>query len=129
MSAFIVSDNHINAIVSWASANGYGRRMMTAELQATGSMLMAENCKSVGNRYADEHTKASCADALKMYRYKLDTRNRSAVEIIKACDCLAYQSSESQDWQTSDAKRFLDEVKQRAISKLAGYTDAAWAID
>jgi hypothetical protein len=130
MSAFIVSNKHINAIVSWSAANNYGRRPSLEECHDAGRMLMAENCKSVGYRYAHiPGMVQECADALEGYAFKPDTTKRSAVEIIKACECLAYQSSEHDEWESSEAKRLLDTVKDRAIDKLPGYDAAPWGIN
>lgn len=126
MSAFIVSNAHINAIVSWANLNSYGLRQTSQELAQTGRMLLAENCKSVAARYSN--MKDAAETELAAYRFAYDPKPRSAVQIIKACDCLAYQSSEHDGWKDSAAKRFLDEVRERAISKLPGYDGAEWEI-
>lgn len=131
MSAFIVSDNHINAIVSWMARpeNNYGRTMLTEDCQQVGRVLMEENCKSVGHRYGHHACMAKeCADSVESYRFKQDKAKRSAVEIIKACQCLEYQSCEHDGWSDSQAKRILDEVQSTAISKLPGYDAASWAI-
>jgi hypothetical protein len=49
--------------------------------------------------------------------------------VIKAADCLDYQSCEHPEWDKSEAKQLLDAIRAAAISKLPGYEEAEWAID
>lgn len=48
------------------------------------------------------------------------------IDILKACDYLAYQACEYADWYKSKAHRILVEIRKSAISKLPGYENASW---
>ena len=53
----------------------------------------------------------------------------SAVEVIKACHCFAYQSCEVSDWAGSWAKAACEAIESHAVRKLPGYQAAPWGID
>src|SRR3954465_2563656 len=105
MSAFIVSDQHIHAIVSFAvmcqartnSTAFYGTRKHTdlrepADRTKLGQLLLKENYKSVGHRYREAD------DFSGDYRFKQVTVP-SAVEMLKLLSCLDYQSCEHPDYR------------------------------
>ena len=48
------------------------------------------------------------------------------VDILKMCDCLEYQSCESDDWEQTLAFRLLNHIRRAAIRSLAGYEKAPW---
>ena len=50
----------------------------------------------------------------------------SAVQVIKACNCLDYQSCEHDGWEASEAKSFLDSLISAACHRLPGYDAAEW---
>jgi hypothetical protein len=125
MSAFVVGPDHIDAILTYAQAarRDYGN---AAEYTATGRKLLAANVASVCYRY-ERDTPADHIDP-ERYTFRPLNRNRSAVEIIKACDCLAYQCSELPEWVGSEAYQLLNAIRSRAVYCLPGYSDAAWEI-
>lgn len=84
-------------------------------------ILHAENAASVDYCYARK-TNYPCG---------LDPRatlNISAVQIIKACNCYAYQACEHSAWESSFAKQLVDAIRCVAISNLPGYEMAAWGV-
>jgi hypothetical protein len=120
MSAFIVSTDHIDAIVTYATTKGISRRTPT-EL---GQILLAENARSVASRYNEAVSNEPAA-----YLYRIFIKPLSAVAILKAVDCLEYQSCEHDGWADSVAKSILDSIRVEAIKKLPGYADAQWEVN
>lgn len=129
MSAFIVSEKHINAIVNLATQYGkeitavYDDAGIRHEYDATmlGKELSKANVMSVNTRYPQDKE-----DLPFVYKFKTDLHwSGRAVEALKLCDCLEYQSCE---WETSRAKKLLDACRSRIIKKLPGYTDAKWGL-
>lgn len=128
MSAYIVTDTHINALVTWASshkASAYydnpGRSWFTYQNeQATSELLYIANVISVNYRY-------KLADPIGAITYKPTGLHRP-IEIIKLCNSLDYQSCEHPDWDDSLAKKLLDEIRRVAATKLPGYDAAPWSI-
>jgi len=121
MSAYIVSKNHIDALVTVALDWGWGQ--WTPEgADALGTMLWKENHKSVGYRYS-ESAKAPT------YTFKRRVVPLAPVEVLKAIGCYCYQTCEHKGWGKSEAKRVMDDLRDFAISKLPGYEAAAWGVD
>jgi len=119
MSAFIVTHNHINAIVSFAgqhNINGVAGRE-----QATAELLLAENTRSVNYRYHGSEPVAAIV-------FVAQDPTLSPIDVIKACDCLDYQSCETDDWRSTLAYQLLDSIQSDATSRLVGYANAAWEI-
>lgn len=134
MSAFIVSDYHINALVSWASSrNGNDavsyywsgrRRDVREDSKRVASVLHAENVRSVNARYSE-------CDEPAGFKYRpvaLGYTKITPVQVIKACHCLEYQSCETSDWQETEAFAILAGIQDAALRALPGYDDAAWAL-
>ena len=129
MSAFICSDKHINSIVRFACKNNiavyYGnptrRWAVPGEEQKTSVALHTENVNSVNYRYQSSHP----VDGIQYDPFVSDLR---PIEVIKACDCLAYQSCEHAEWDTSLANALLKEIQRKAVTLLPGYESARWEI-
>lgn len=130
MSAFVVSNNHINILINWAvSQTGFKVNVYYQEktftigednAQQAGQILLDENYRSVNHRY-DSFDKAE--------RFKFVRKhflNMSKVQIIKHCDCLNYQSCETDDWKDTFAFKIIKAIRERAIHSLPGYDDAKW---
>jgi hypothetical protein len=130
MSAFIVTDTHINVLVTWAAAN-----RITAYLGNPGKTWHV---------YKNEQDAAQLFHTMNVlsvnYRYKLGDPVGTIsykptglclfrpIEIIKLCKSLEYQSCEYPPWGDSAAKQLLDEICRVAITKLPGYEEAPWSI-
>lgn len=135
MSAFIVDDMHINAIVTYAidhrldyySADAKTRIAITSDnAEAVGRILMDENVRSVCARYsevADDEKSAGATYSFKRFPVPL-----TSIEIIKACDCLAYQSCETDNWEESLAWNIINAIKGSAVHGIGGYEAAPWEI-
>ena len=128
MSAFVVSHTHINAIVRWACRHNvavqYGnptRSLRAGQEQEMAEILLAENVKSVNYRYKED----TPVDPIVYDAFATDLR---AIDVIKACQCLDYQSCEHPGWETSTAKKILDTIQRDAVTHLPGYDKAPWCI-
>lgn len=140
MSCFIVSREHIRVLVfaaahpgkldcyrpyssplSYTTPNG-GFRTVTGDQEAVvGQMLLEANVRSVNDRYDEEE--------LLVYDHGTPARtNYTPAEIIKAAHCFAYQACDATDWETSEAKAFVNALISRMSSELPGYEEAAWGI-
>lgn len=130
MSAFLCSDAHINTLVRYASKHGvtawYANPSRKLEVagneQETAALLYAENVRSVNYRYQED-------SAVFPIVYDHLTPLLTPVEIIKACQCLAYQCDESPTWGRSAAKALLEALKSKAITLVPGYDEAPWGIE
>lgn len=138
MSAFIVSNDHINAIVTycvdkrvsyWTGEERTPIQSWNAE--EIGRILMDENVRSVVWRYRDSSSDFAdeAKDAAAEYRYLNFTTPLTAVEVIKACHCLSYQSCETDEWEKTMAWTILQAVISHASREVPGYDAAPWGID
>lgn len=129
MSAFIVSDYHINALVSYGvmkSAQFYTKNVGweyfnedTAQVMA--ALLYRANVCSVNFRYG-ERTRTTG------FRYqRVNVLSIRPADIVKACDCLDYQSCEIGTWERSRARRALQAIREEAIRALTAGSQA-WGL-
>jgi hypothetical protein len=58
----------------------------------------------------------------------MTTPRLNPVSILKLCDCLEYQSCETEDYNETVAYRLLNVIRRAAIRILPGYDDAKWEI-
>jgi hypothetical protein len=135
MSAFMVMNEHINAIMSFVVAHRSTRDHLCAvsngqvalfDATRVGRFLLKENARSVeqlyGDGYPEGHTQT------RTYVFRPWRRAPSPVEVIKACQCLEYQSCEHEGHASSIGKKMLREIMNAAIAALPGYEAAPWAI-
>lgn len=129
MSAFVVSDKHINSLLTWANINMDGINLpdgdilsfkVVDDLQKLAQILLDENYKSVNYRY-----NRNDSETIEFHFTPVLT----PVEILKACECFDYQACETNDYKESAAYRIIDWIKGSAIGKLPGYESAAWEIE
>jgi hypothetical protein len=130
VSAFQCPDVHIGALVKFAldrradnRPRWRERRMEYCDGQDVFDALREENARSVAYRYDEPAT----LEVVEFTPSRYPTIG--PVTCLKAIRCLEYQSCEHDGWDTSAAKRFLDELLYVAIRRLPGYEDApAWCI-
>lgn len=129
MSAFLVSDDHITAICTFACrpgpyagsryANGYRYGIKPNDHGELFRLLKQANLDSLAARYGDPREVAE------------PRRGRLAVpplEVVKAIECLEYQCNEVEGWEQTDAARTLDSIRRAAVRAIDGYDDAPWCI-
>lgn len=129
MSAFVVNSTHVSAIVRWAcranvtvySGNPTRSLAISGREQEIAQILHNENVKSVNFRYHEVETPDHIV-------YDAFAASLNAVEVIKACHCLAYQSCEHEGWGSSFAKSIVDAIVAAATRELPGYDKAAWEV-
>jgi len=118
MSAFIVSNEHIASLVSFAVANN----AFTADLaQTAATTLLDANITSVNVRYNEKNT--ATIDYASTPKKLL-----TPVQAIKAAKCLDYQSCEFDGYESSTAKKVINQIINSALYKLDGYNEAKWSI-
>lgn len=158
MSAYIVSDEHIRALLTFAlvlgersgfawlgpgndAPNAYQRGQAwgpaaIAQAQERRCVLTRETADRWGQMLLDQnyvsvghrYDESDDAPRFDYGRHFLDHAPVSPVAVLKAIDCYVYQSCEDPGWEESNARRFCDALRKLAISKLPGYDDAAWEI-
>lgn len=132
MSAFIVSDKLLNVILTMAvikKASYYwegniGRvDISRANASEIGQKLLDENFRSVNYRYREN-------DKAARFEYRaVRSDEYSAVDVLKAIDCLDYQSCETDNWSKSEAWAILDGIKNAMIRSLPGYEESrGWSL-
>ena len=138
MSAFLCSEKHIAVLADFANKHDiylntrYDPDATNIPSDIAKAMAKA-NIKSVDHRYPDNADKladklfiqACGSEAGQFGKHKQYT----PVEIIKAAQCLDYQSCEHDEWEQSNVKALLDHVISKATTMLPGYNDAPWGID
>jgi len=130
MSCYLVSDDHINALISWAQWNKVTFRVLvgdgsvTIDYDAVRQELRRTNEESYHTRYAHldgiskehEPVKGKSGPALPV------------IEILKLCNCYDYQACEFDGWEASDAYAFMRELRSHVVRALPGYEQAPWSI-
>ena len=156
MSAFVVSKKHIDHMASVAlegPANSCRRDWSRPRLRSSvgigtidcshispdelGQILVDENLRSIHARYPDtvtnpEGTPGPCARYWETaYKYQAPNplKRLNAVTALKAINCYQYQACESDDWETTRAYAFCQDLKESLIRALPGYDDAPWGVD
>ena len=140
MSAYMVERDHVKYLTDAARQyrvlsimDSFGND--DAQAARFAQLLWDENRKSILYRYPDcnedgAHLPGSIEDDDNGFIFgdwphgmppRLDP-----VQVIKACDCYAYQSCEHPGWESSHAKKMVDSIASAACSHLPGYDDAAW---
>ena len=130
MSAFIVSDTHINLLVSFAERKDitayYGNPRVAysfaKDAARLAGILHTANVESVNHRY-DDHAPSDD------YQYQFSYKVVPAIAILKGLDCLEYQSCELPDWEGTLAHALIQRIRSSAIHCLDGYEDAPWGFE
>lgn len=128
MSAFTVSEKHIQSIMMYAKTSeitsyyyGGESRMIAGREKELGQLLWDANYHSVNSLYDIKETAPK-------YHVPFRTFETFPVQIIKACNCLDYQSCEFDEWKTSEAYALLQTIREEAIQNIPGYNKADWEI-
>lgn len=119
MSAYVVSDDTIHAVLTFASVNRVWLGNATPDLSMIGSILLATNTEAVNYRYEEN-------DTAPPYRFKPTGQVPRPVQVLKLIDCIDYQCSELPDWEHTQAHHYLRMIQSAAIGALPGYDAAAW---
>jgi hypothetical protein len=121
MSAFHVSDDHINILLSWARKHNPIVRVGDVRFDLTqsedywrvGAVLRDANNASMYARYGDQPE-----DFLPK---TVSVAHLEAIDIVSGCDCFDYQACEYDGWKNSGAKDVIDQIRNAASRKVEGY--------
>lgn len=126
MSAFLVSDDHINAMLTPLLNDG--RETTLATLQRYAETLQAANLASVRHRYSHNEDYMRELEATKPIKFKRYTKPISPVMVLKLCQCFDYQACEPDDYEGSQAAKLVNSIRSNTICDLEGYEEAPWTI-
>jgi hypothetical protein len=144
MSIYVLSDNHINALLTYAiahrislpvrDADGSIRTALdlskSADQQKAADILHTQNVRSVCFNYPEDNADEYGLITFKRYWHNgIAGQCISGVQVIKACECYDYQSCETDDYEQTTAKLIIASISRHAISELPGYEEAEWSID
>lgn len=145
MSAWIVSQAHVDALVNAAMPSGSDklRYHHEGEWQVVeygdkdniGQMLVDECVRSVSHRYPGDDVAAgelpgpTDAYYLQPYKHRIPGAALPAVWILSAIHCFDYQGCEHPEWPDSEAYAFLKALEAHWIRKVPGYSDAPWGLE
>ncbi len=133
MSAFLVSDNHIDTLITFAARKRITFSIDNRQLDARivedandiGQILVNQNVRSVNARYSEN-------DIVDEYIFRdVGLQNQhvaNIVQILKACDCYDYQACETDDYRNTTAASIIDRIRSYAIHSLPGWEEAEWAL-
>lgn len=143
MSAFIVSHDHIDALVTFAvrqklsyRANGRMIDITSDNATGTGATLLRENVRSVLSRYpndTEETAPGRVGESVAGYQFRAFERLECLPQhklvglILSGCSCFDYQSCETNDYEESIAFQIIDAIRTEAIRMVPKY-DAPWEI-
>lgn len=140
MSAWLVSQTHVRALVTAASelrnhqfVHNLG---LSEDLNELGKEIWRENIRSLRARYGDDPDDAwdPAPEGFSFAEVHV-----SDFELVKACHCFDYQACETDDYHETPVAKLVKEIKRCALGRLAltddecsvtlAYDDAPWGID
>ena len=124
MSAFLVTNKHINVILTAYNDGLYpGEKLSADELTELGYTLLRENQRSVNYRYG-------ARNRVGRYRYQpvyLPEHN-AALAAVKLLHSLRYQSCERPDYEKSAAYKLYIKLLNSITMDLPDYETAPWSV-
>lgn len=131
MSVFIVSERHIDYMLSAARDFFHEGEFDYLGVPAMAAKLERANVESFAHRYPRDAGTVTLPDPSAPTREpRLLRRGKvTIVQTIKAVQCYEYQACEWPAWEGSDAQRFCVRLMGAAIMNLVGYDGAAWGIE
>lgn len=128
--AFTLSNKHIsamlNATFTLRNLNQYyfDGKWKTINFSESGQVLLDQNIRSVNTRYGKNESSK--------FSYIGGSPRLAPAQLIRACDCYAYQSMETEDWEKTEAHAIYNTIREAAISALVDAhheADNIWDID
>lgn len=114
MSAFIVTDNTINAILGFADE--YTMRKFYADsMDELGQILVDQNYRSVNYRYGEDAPPAN-------FTYRRYTV--PAIAAAQYLSCYEYQACETPDWERTIAFRLCADLRRNICDRLVSESGA-----
>ncbi len=144
MSAFVVSDQHVCALLTFASLDRRGVTFYLkhqaldchkkADLQTAAQILKDQCIKSVMIRYPKDtlETLPGPNDLRQEIEFTYSPHPTlkllKPVDILSACSCYDYQACEDPDYGTTPARQIIETIRNNAVRRLPGYEQVAWEI-
>lgn len=123
MSAWIVSQKHIRAIVTGAIRYDI---IKADDAQRVGALLVAENRASVNSLYHE----SNAVLPYEHVRVPLDE-----IALLKQCACYVYQTCEHATWEQSEAYRVVEKLRAElrnvlpdGVEDSEAYDSAPWGV-
>lgn len=147
MSAYIVDKEHILYLVQAVTESRIGHRSFSwwhneehhmlrpgdyERAADVANMLWLENVRSVSTRYPHESSATLPGTANTQFVIHPRDFNRvrwmefKPAQILKACDCYAYQTCEHEEWKESEAFAFINSLRSAAWHSLPDYEACVW---
>ena len=145
MSAYICQPELFGLLGAYAAINqsvisAYRAGDMIPTAQRVAMGLAKENIRSVAHRYPDTASGSrpgpslndeEIIEAAALYAAHFATnrhyvRSLKQVQLFKLIQCLDYQSCETDDWETTDARQQLTWIESELVRSLPGYESARW---
>ena len=136
MSVMLLPHCHVNTVLTWAVAQAC-RDSWSDTIYLTGRRLhWPSQTQDIGQILADSNARAYA----ERYREPSDAEDYRFLEVPSAdrllpgavatlVDCIEYQCSDLADWETSDAARVLNVIRQMLLKHLPGNNrHAKWSI-
>lgn len=121
MSAFEVSDLHINTIVNFASSRSR-LNLEPEQCQTMAQTLRDQNTASLRACYGEGVETAS------EIRFVRHLGEFNPIAIVKLCYCYDFQACETDGYRDTEAAKFIRRVRGFAIEAVKGYEEAPWCI-
>lgn len=132
MSAFLVSKAHIDLLVNLdlhgpsdlERSQPWGLSSYSPD--ELGKLLWGENLRSFRTRYPGLPKNRSIAYSVANYEFQPPPYQLTLVEANKALHCLRYQSCETDDYETTLAAQWTNEMLSTLEHCVPGYELAPW---
>lgn len=131
MSCFVVSDAHINALITYAALHPQSKVQVPNQPELNdltgaqwGQWMRDENERAYRHRYGH---RTDLGEPLP-YHHQWDTHTYTPVEIIKLATSFRYQLAEAEDWAETPAAKLAECIIDIAITELPGYEQAPWEV-
>ena len=136
MSCFIVSDKHINTLLTYASLNNAVIRTTqklfscsdVEDLQEMADILLKENIRSVDACYSGHECYDEVTESDEII-FTFERQYCQPMQIFKLCICYDYQAGETDNYKETTAAQIIQYIQNDASCKLPGFEDAEWTID
>ena len=127
MSCFVVSNNHVNTICSYASHHAldfvqyeFAPHQQGNWQVALGQCLLDENVRQYNMRYGEEFKPEPYAFVPNL--------PCSGAQFLKALLCLDYQCNESEDYQTTLASKLINSLMKACVMRMPELAECEWGI-
>ena len=132
-SAGLVSKQHIDLLVSArhetsGAVSDYIDTWRDKDDNFVGQQLWDENMKSLSERYGADRAPGMFKFPKTKYRYTKPHEAMDPLAILKQVHCYMYQSNEHDGWESSQAKKYCEELEKELVKRHPAYDAAPWGV-